>query len=222
MTLSALHIPVEEEPPRPVEAAALAAVTGTDRWGLDFEEFAATRWRRLVRTAYLLTGDHHEAEDVVQATFAKVFRSWSRISRLDEPDAYVHRALVNNNLSRHRRRRVRQLLVPVLPDRAHTAGGGHGAVEERSVLLQALAELPPRQRAVVVLRYWEDMGEQQVAEVLGCSLGNVKSQASRGLSKLRGHPALASYATEATEATDSDSTGPTTGSTTDRTNGGDR
>ncbi|SDT83025.1 RNA polymerase sigma-70 factor, sigma-E family [Streptomyces sp. TLI_053] len=161
---------------------------------LGFEGFAATRWRRLVRTAYLLTGDHHEAEDVVQATLAKVFRSWSRISRLDEPDAYVHRALVNNNLTRHRRRRVRQLLVPVLPERAHSAGAGHRDVEERSVLLQALAELPPRQRAVVVLRYWEDMSEQQVAEVLGCSAGNVKSQASRGLAKLRGHPALAPYA----------------------------
>ncbi len=207
MPLSALHIPVEEDPPRPV--TALAVVGGPDRREPDFEEFAATRWRRLVRTAFLLTGDYHEAEDVVQATFAKVFRNWSRISRLEEPDAYVHRALVNNNLSRHRRRRVRQLLVPVLPDRAHTAGGGHRGVEERSVLLQALAELPPRQRAVVVLRYWEDMSEHRVAEVLGCSLGNVKSQASRGLAKLRGHPALASYAAE-------------TGSTIDGTDGGNR
>ncbi|MFJ2193608.1 SigE family RNA polymerase sigma factor [Kitasatospora sp. NPDC087861] len=176
---------------------------------MDFEGFAATRWRRLVRTAYLLTGDYHEAEDVVQATFAKVFRNWSRISRLEEPDAYIHRALVNNNLSRHRRRRVRQLLMPVLPDRAHAAGGGHRDVEERSVLLQALAELPQRQRAVVVLRYWEDMSEYQVAEVLGCSLGNVKSQASRGLAKLRGHPALASYAAN-------------TDSTIDGTNGDNR
>ncbi|WP_316528483.1 SigE family RNA polymerase sigma factor [Kitasatospora brasiliensis] len=173
----------------------------------DFEAFAATRWRRLVRTAYLLTGDHHEAEDVVQATFAKVFRNWSRISRLDEPDAYVHRALVNNNLSRHRRRRVRQLLVPVLPDRAHGADGGQREVEERSALLQALAELPQRQRAVVVLRYWEDMSERQVADVLGCSPGNVKSQASRGLAKLRGHPALALYGTDG-------------GSTIDGTDGG--
>lgn len=206
MTASALHDPVEDRP-RPVTAPASAGGPGLRE--LDFEGFAATRWRRLVRTAYLLTGDHHEAEDVVQATFAKVFRNWSRISRLEEPDAYVHRALVNNNLSRHRRRRVRQLLTPVLPERAHTADGGHRGVEERSVLLQALAELPQRQRAVVVLRYWEDMSESQVAEVLGCSLGNVKSQASRGLAKLRGHPALASYAAD-------------TGSTIDGTNGGDR
>ncbi|MFJ9690623.1 SigE family RNA polymerase sigma factor [Kitasatospora sp. NPDC101183] len=177
--------------------------------GPGFEEFAATRWRRLVRTAYLLTGDHHEAEDLVQATYAKAFRNWSRISRLDEPDAYIHRALVNNNLSRHRRRRVRQLLVPVLPDREQAAGSGHREVEERSVLLQALAELPQRQRAVVVLRYWEDMSEARVAEVLGCSVGNVKSQASRGLAKLRGNPALAGHAAG-------------TGWTIEGTDGGDR
>ncbi|MFE4514655.1 SigE family RNA polymerase sigma factor [Kitasatospora sp. NPDC056783] len=205
MTASTWHIPVEDRP-RPVPAPASTSGPGLRELG--FEAFAATRWPRLVRTAYLLTGDHHEAEDVVQATFAKVFRNWSRISRLEEPDAYVHRALVNNNLSRHRRRRVRQLLVPVLPDRASAAGGGHG-VEERSVLIQALAELPRRQRAVVVLRYWEDMSERQVAEVLGCSPGNVKSQASRGLAKLRGHPALAPYAAG-------------TGSRIDGTDGGDR
>ncbi|WP_380282904.1 SigE family RNA polymerase sigma factor [Kitasatospora purpeofusca] len=206
MTARTMHIPVEDRP-RPVTAPVREGGPGSSE--LDFEGFAATRWPRLVRTAYLLTGDYHEAEDVVQATFAKVFRNWSRISRLEEPDAYVHRALVNNNMSRHRRRRVRQLLTPVLPDRAYTAGGGHREVEERSVLLQALAELPPRQRAVVVLRYWEDMSEGQVAEVLGCSLGNVKSQASRGLAKLRGHPALASYAAD-------------TGSTIDGTSGGNR
>ncbi|MFD8699073.1 SigE family RNA polymerase sigma factor [Kitasatospora purpeofusca] len=214
MTASAIPVPVEERARSVVESAAgpparAAAGEGSGVRELGFEGFAATRWRRLVRTAYLLTGDYHEAEDVVQATLAKVFRSWARISRLDEPDAYVHRALVNNNLSRHRRRRVRQLLVPVLPERAHSAGAGHRDVEERSVLLQALAELPPRQRAVVVLRYWEDMSEQQVAEVLGCSAGNVKSQASRGLAKLRGHPALASYAVGS-------------GSTSEGTNGGNR
>ncbi|MFE4973948.1 SigE family RNA polymerase sigma factor [Kitasatospora sp. NPDC056651] len=205
MTASTWHIPVEDRP-RPVATPASASGPGLRELG--FEAFAASRWPRLVRTAYLLTGDYHEAEDVVQATFAKVFRNWSRISRLEEPDAYVHRALVNNNLSRHRRRRVRQLLVPVLPDRASAGGGGH-RVEERSVLIQALAELPPRQRAAVVLRYWEDMSERQVAEVLGCSPGNVKSQASRGLAKLRGHPALAPYAAGS-------------GSTIDGTDGGDK
>lgn len=155
----------------------------------DFDAYAAARWPQLVRTAYLLTGDHHEAEDLVQSTLAKVYLGWSRICRLDEPDAYVHRALVNNNLSRFRKRRVIQLLTPRLPER--TRPGPHQQIEERAVLLAVLAELPPRQRAVVVLRYWEDLSEQQVAEILGCSAGNVKSQASRGLRKLREHPALA-------------------------------
>ncbi|MFJ3846585.1 SigE family RNA polymerase sigma factor [Streptomyces albidoflavus] len=157
----------------------------------DFETFAAARWPRLLRTAYLLTGDHHEAEDLVQVTLAKLFPAWPRVRGLDEPDAYVRRALVNNNLSRFRKRRVVQLLTPRLPKRAQE--GGAARTEERSLLLEALGTLPPRQRAVVVLRYWEDLSEQQAAEVLGCSPGNVKSQASRGLRKLRDHPALAEF-----------------------------
>lgn len=157
----------------------------------DFETFAAARWPRLLRTAYLLTGDHHEAEDLVQVTLAKLFPAWPRVRGLDEPDAYVRRALVNNNLSRFRKRRVVQLLTPRLPERAQE--GGAARTEERSLLLEALGTLPPRQRAVVVLRYWEDLSEQQAADVLGCSPGNVKSQASRGLRKLRDHPALAEF-----------------------------
>ncbi|WP_225447080.1 SigE family RNA polymerase sigma factor [Streptacidiphilus sp. PB12-B1b] len=165
---------------------------GETEWSeLDFESYAGARWRRLVRTAYLLTGDHHEAEDLVQATLAKVFRNWSGIRRLDDPDAYVHRAMVNNNRSRYRRQRVLHLLTPTPPDRADE--NRDAGPETRSLLLQALAGLPPRQRAVVVLRFWEDMSERQVADVLGCSPGNVKSQASRGLQKLRTHPALASH-----------------------------
>ena len=165
---------------------------GETEWSeLDFDSYAGARWSRLVRTAYLLTGDHHEAEDLVQATLAKVFRNWSAIRRLDDPDAYVHRAMINNNRSRYRRQRVLHLLTPFPPDRVEE--GGDGGPEERSLLMQALAELPARQRAVVVLRFWEDMSERQVAEVLGCSPGTVKSQASRGLQKLRTHPALASH-----------------------------
>lgn len=157
----------------------------------DFESFAAARWPRLLRTAYLLTGDHHEAEDLVQVTLAKLYPAWPRVRGLDEPDAYVRRALVNNNLSRFRKRRVVQLLTPRLPERAQE--GGAARTEERSLLLEALGALPPRQRAVVVLRYWEDLSEQQAAEVLGCSPGNVKSQAGQGLRKLRDHPALAEF-----------------------------
>ncbi len=159
---------------------------------VDFETYAAVRWSRLVRTAYLLTGDHHEAEDLVQTTLAKVYLVWSRVRRLDEPDAHLHRSLINNNLSRLRKRRVVQLLTPWLPERPREPATAQ--VEQRALLLDALSQLPPRQRAAVVLRYWEDLSEQQVAEILGCSPGNVKSQASRGLAKLRAHPALAGAA----------------------------
>lgn len=180
--------------PAPGDLGALTARARPDSAGQaadagpDFESYAAVRWSRLVRTAYLLTGDHHEAEDLVQTTLAKVYVGWARIRRLDEPDAYLHRALINNNLSRLRKRRVVQLLTARVPERARESAAGQ--VEQRALLLAALATLPPRQRAAVVLRYWDDLSEQQVAGILGCTPGNVKSQASRGLAKLRAHPAL--------------------------------
>ncbi|MEY9877325.1 RNA polymerase sigma-70 factor (sigma-E family) [Streptacidiphilus sp. MAP12-33] len=145
-----------------------------------------------MRTAYLLTGDFHEAEDLVQTTLTKVYPYWRGV-RAETADAYVRRALVNTNRSRHRRRRVVQLLTPFVPDHP-AADAGRDADGERGVLVALLAELPERQRAVVVLRYWEDLGAEEVAELLGCSVGTVKSQASRALAKLRGHPALGEYA----------------------------
>lgn len=151
----------------------------------DFAEYATVAWPRLVRTAHMLTGDFHEAEDLVQTTLAKVYARWQRVPR-DDVDFYVRRSLVNNNLSRVRRRRVAQLLMPFLPERVHQSEPGHAeAVAQRAALGQALAALSARQRAVMVLRYWEDLSEQQVADVLGCSTGNVKSQAARGLATLR-------------------------------------
>ncbi|WP_232248514.1 SigE family RNA polymerase sigma factor [Streptacidiphilus rugosus] len=161
----------------------------------DFSAFVAARWAALVRTAYLLTGDFHEAEDLVQATLTKVYPQWRRLDR-GTVDAYLRRSLVNNNRSRHRRRRVAQLLVPLVPERpAPVAQGGGGPADgERGLLMAVLAELPERQRAVVVLRYWEDLSAEEVADILGCSVGTVKSQASRALAKLREHPALSEYA----------------------------
>ncbi|MFE5731168.1 SigE family RNA polymerase sigma factor [Streptomyces sp. NPDC056528] len=145
----------------------------------------------MVRTAQLLTGDFHEAEDLVQTTLAKVYGRWRRVPR-DEVDLYVRRALINNNLSRIRRKRVAHLLTPVLPDSLrHTSGGHAEAVEQRTALLAALADLTPRQRAVVVLRYGEDLTESETARVLHCSVGTVKSHARRGLTTLRAHPGLA-------------------------------
>ncbi|MFJ3906586.1 SigE family RNA polymerase sigma factor [Streptomyces sp. NPDC090025] len=156
-----------------------------------FGEFAVAAWPRLVRTAQLLTGDFHEAEDLVQTTLAKVYGRWRRVPR-EELDLYVRRALINNNLSRLRRRRVVHLLTPVLPESLRHATAGHAeAVERRTALFAALAELPARQRAVMVLRYWEDLSEPDIAAVLGCSLGTVKTHARRGLAALRAHPGLA-------------------------------
>ncbi|ROQ32777.1 RNA polymerase sigma-70 factor (sigma-E family) [Streptomyces sp. PanSC19] len=160
-----------------------------------FAEFAVAAWPRLVRTAQLLTGDFHEAEDLVQTTLAKVYGRWRRVPRA-EIDLYVRRALINNNLSRIRRKRVAHLLTPVLPESLrHTSAGHAETVEERTALLAALGDLTVRQRTVMVLRYWEDLTESQVASVLGCSLGTVKSHARRGLAALRAHPALATAST---------------------------
>ncbi|CAL9474061.1 SigE family RNA polymerase sigma factor [Streptomyces pilosus] len=157
----------------------------------DFAAYAGAAWNRLVRTALLLTGDFHEAEDLVQTTLAKVYARWGRIPP-DEVDFYVRRSLVNNNLSRLRRRRVTHLLMPFLPERVHQPTGGHAeSVEHRAAIMDALATLSTRQRTVLVLRYWDDLTEPDIAELLHCSLGTVKTHARRGLAALRAHPAFA-------------------------------
>ena len=154
-----------------------------------FQQYMAARWPVLVRTAYLLTGDRHLAEDLAQTALTKVYASWRRVRRADDIDAYVRRVLVNANAGRFRKRRVAEQLTAVPLDSAG-AGSTEGSVAERSVLMAALAELTPRQRAVVVLRYWEDMSEKEAAAALGCSVGTVKSQASKGLARLRLSPLL--------------------------------
>ncbi|MEU1601407.1 SigE family RNA polymerase sigma factor [Streptomyces sp. NPDC005708] len=156
----------------------------------EFQEFVRARWSHLVRTAYLLTGDVHHAEDLTQTALAKAYRSWRRVSRSDSPEAYVRRILVSCNSDRFRKRRVAEALTAAPPEVA----GRDEAVswtDERSALLAALAQLPPKQRAVVVMRYWEDLSEAEVAGLLGCSPGTVKSQASKALAKLRTYPGLA-------------------------------
>ncbi|MEU0671538.1 MULTISPECIES: SigE family RNA polymerase sigma factor [unclassified Streptomyces] len=155
-----------------------------------FQDFVRARWSRLVRTAYLLTGDVHHAEDLTQTALAKAYRSWRRIARSDNPEAYVRRMLVSCNSDRFRKRRVTEALTAAPPERAGRDDESVGRVDERGSLLAGLARLPAKQRAVVVLRYWEDLSEAEVAEVLGCSPGTVKSQASKGLAKLRLYPGL--------------------------------
>lgn len=155
----------------------------------EFQRYMAVRWPVLVRTAYLLTGDRYLAEDLAQSALTKVYASWRHVRRADDVDAYVRRVLVNTNANRFRKRRVAEHLTAAPYDLA--AYEPHAGLAQRSVLMAALAELPARQRAVVVLRYWEDMSEKEVAAALGCSQGTVKSQASKALARLRQNAALA-------------------------------
>ncbi|GAA3374095.1 SigE family RNA polymerase sigma factor [Streptomyces sannanensis] len=160
--------------------------------GHDFESFARANQRRLYRTAYLLCGDADTARDLTQTTLAKLFQHWRRASVADHPEAYAKTVLTRTFLA-ERRRRLRDFLAHtyVVPPRVPEYA------DLRVTLLSALAELPPRARAMVVLRYWEDLSVQTVAELLQCSEGTVKSQCSRALTRLRARLGEAHiYATE--------------------------
>jgi RNA polymerase sigma-70 factor (sigma-E family) len=147
----------------------------------EFTEFAAGAAPRLRRTAYLLCGDWHAAEDLAQTALAKVFVAWRRISKQESAHSYATRTLVHAYLSERRLRRSGEVLAGTVPERPAEPH----QLEDRIVLLDALAMLPPKARAVVVLRYWNDLSVDQAAAVLGCSAGNVKSQSARALEKLR-------------------------------------
>jgi RNA polymerase sigma-70 factor (sigma-E family) len=149
----------------------------------DFESYVAARRRHLRRTAYLLCGDWDRAEDVVQDALTRLYVHWRRASRADDLDAYVRRSLVNAFLAEGRRPWRRERSTETLPVTAYADPSG--AVDDRDQLRRALAGLGASQRAVVVLRYWDDLSVEQTADALGCSTGNVKSQAARGLARLR-------------------------------------
>ncbi len=144
-----------------------------------FEEYVAARRTALLRTAYLLTGQHADAEDLVQMALVKAVPHWRRIS--DDPEPYVRRILAREATNRWRRRRWREVSSDVLPE---TLNEGTDPTD-REVLRQALMRLSPRQRAVVVLRYFDDLTEQQTAEVLGIGLGTVKSHGRDAMARLR-------------------------------------
>jgi RNA polymerase sigma-70 factor (sigma-E family) len=151
-----------------------------------FEDFVRARSAALFRTAMLLTGQNRpEAEDLLQGALERAYRRWGRICRSGDPERYVRRSLANASTDRWRRlgrRGERQLAA----DASGPVTGDHaGEVADRDFLLRALAELPPRQRAVLVLRYYCDLPEAEIADALGCTPGTVKSQASRGLARLR-------------------------------------
>ena len=150
-----------------------------ERRDASFEEYVAARRPALLRTAYLLSGSTEDAEDLVQLTLVRCWPRWSRLA--DHPDPYVRRVLTREVTARWRRRRWRELSTSTPPD----VPAATEDVEDREVLRAALMRLPPRQRAVVVLRYFEDLTERQTADAMGVSLGTVKSQHHDALARLR-------------------------------------
>ena len=150
----------------------------------DFTAFVAGSSRRLLRGAYLITGDLDEAQDLLQTALERAYRCWPSVRRSEVPEAYVRRILVNLAVDRWRVRRVKTValdedLLPGLEDREVEG------VPARSALLACVRQLPVGQRAVLVLRYFNDLTEAETARVLGCSVGNVKSQHARAMARLR-------------------------------------
>jgi RNA polymerase sigma-70 factor (sigma-E family) len=147
-----------------------------------FAEYFAARSGAMRGTAFLLCGDWHRAEDLVQTAFTKLYTHWHRVARHESLDPYVRQVLIRTFIDDGRRgwwRRERPQETPI--EQAATPA----SADDRLVLLRALAGVPARQRAVLVLRYWEDMSVEETAVALGCSAGTVKSQAARGLDTLR-------------------------------------
>jgi RNA polymerase sigma-70 factor (sigma-E family) len=159
-------------------------VASTEREA-DFTAYVRARQKSFARFAYLLTGDAHSAEDLVQSALAKVYGRWDHVSAVESPDAYVRKVMVNEHSSwwrrqwRHRERTDSDLIRVLDP------AASPDALHDRD-LWAHVRSLAPQQRAAVVLRYYEDLSEAQTAEILGCSIGTVKSHTSRAISSLRG------------------------------------
>lgn len=160
-----------------------------------FTDFVRDFSPALLRVAWLMTGDHGHAEDLLQNALLKSLRRWRRLENTDKAYAYVRTVLVNTHISDRRRRRVQERLVDVSPEPGRRDTDLF-TPEDRTTA--ALAALPQGMRAVLVLRFHEDLSESQTAAVLGCSVGNVKSQASRGLDRLRTALAAEAPATDPT------------------------
>ena len=148
----------------------------------EFAAFFTATWPRLFRTTYAVAGDRQRTEDALQTAFAQAWSRWSRVSGTDDPVAYVRRMAVNAALARHRSAASRrEVSLPVVPE----TPAPDERVVDRDATGLAVRGLPPRQRAVVVLRYYEGLSEREIADVLGCRPGTVKSQASAALATLR-------------------------------------
>ncbi len=150
----------------------------------EFTEYLSARQPSLLRTAYLLTGDRHQAEDILQTSLAKLYLAWHKVNDRSSVDAYVRRIMVNENNSLWRRGwKKREYAAEQLPD----GDPHHDSYDEGlgAALWEVVQTLPPKARAVVVLRYYEQLSETETADVLGISVGTVKSQCSRALASLR-------------------------------------
>ena len=158
-----------------------------------FAEFVAARSAALFRTAVLIVGDRHAAEDLVQGALERAYRHWDRVAGMEAPEAYVRRILANLAADHHRLQGRGPL--PLLEHDSATRDRSVD-VDEHDAVMRVLRQLPPRMRTVLVLRYYDDLTEAQIAEALGISVGTVKSQAARALAKLR--EAMASYEEERT------------------------
>ena len=166
--------PGSDSVPRQLDAARVDA---------EFREFVSSRGRSLLRSAYLLTGNLADAEDLVQSALAKTYQAWDRIEDRKALDGYVRRAMVNTHISWWRRRRVDEYPTDEIPDQPVADMSANSELHD--TLQRAIDRLPQRMRAAVVLRFFEDMTEAEVAEVLGVSQGTVKSTVSRAVAKLR-------------------------------------
>lgn len=157
--------------------------SGSDEADEDFRAFMAARAPGLRRTAYGLCGDWHHAEDLVQTAFTRAYASWGRVQAAGNAESYLRAVLTNAYIDETRRGRWRERPTADVPDRA--TDDGHGSVDDRDALVAALAEVPPRQRVCLVLRFLDDRSVDEVAAILGCQPGTVKSQTARGLAALR-------------------------------------
>ncbi|MFJ5926222.1 SigE family RNA polymerase sigma factor [Kitasatospora sp. NPDC092948] len=156
--------------------------------GLDFDEFAASRARRLFHIAYLMCGDWHQAQDLVQTALSKMYPVWGRLRRADGEagiDAYARKVLLRCYLSHRRLRRSTEVAVSEFPDEPVVGVREGSSAALRITLVAALRQLPPRNRAAVVLRYLEDYSLEETAEAMGITVSAVKSLNSRSMTRLR-------------------------------------
>ena len=151
----------------------------------EFGDYVVARSRRLCEFAYLLCGDWHAAEDAVQTALAKLFVAWRRLRERESMDAYVRRIVVRVIIDQRRLLRSQRESSWAEPPDATPIGDAAESMPDRLAVLAALAKVPPRQRAVLVLRFFEDQSVEETAEALRCSTGTVKSQTARGLRTLR-------------------------------------